>query len=161
MTPRRETPLDAAEIVRELAAHEVAYVMIGGLAVQAHGHVRTTQDADVLPAAGRKNLGRLLAALHELKARPLDSAAHDRPLTLAQLERTDPLVLDSLAGGIDIHRAAPGAAPYHQLRARALVLDVFGVHVAFAGLDDLIAMKRTSRRPVDVGDIAALTAQTP
>lgn len=38
------------------------------------------------------------------------------------------------------------------------MIDVVGVTVAIAGLDDLIAMKRASGRPVDRGDIIALTA---
>jgi hypothetical protein len=65
--------------------------------------------------------------------------------------------LDTDAGGVDVHMTPPGAAPYDRLRARALELDVSGVRLAVAGRDDLIAMKRTSGRPVDRGDIAALT----
>lgn len=159
VTDRRETPLDAARIVRVLGSHEVDYVMIGGLAVQAHGHLRTTQDADVLPASGHLNLERLLAALRELDAHPLGTAP-DRSgaLEMDVLEGRDPLALDSDAGGIDVHRAPPGAPPYAQLRDRALALDIFGVQVRFADRDDLIAMKRAARRPLDLGDIAALTA---
>jgi hypothetical protein len=41
---------------------------------------------------------------------------------------------------------------------RALRLDVAGVTVLVAGLDDLIAMKRASGRPIDRGDIATLTS---
>jgi hypothetical protein len=46
---RREVPLDAARILQGLFAFEVAYTVIGGLAVQAHGHTRTTQDVDLVP----------------------------------------------------------------------------------------------------------------
>lgn len=159
MTARRETALDAARIIEVLAAHDVDYVMIGGLAVQAHGHLRTTQDADVLPAPDADNLARLLSALRELGARPLDPAlARSTTLDAATLQAHDPLALDSDAGGIDVHRAPPGAAPYTELRDRALVVKVFGVEVPFADRDDLIAMKRAARRPLDLGDIAALTA---
>lgn len=159
MTARRETPLDAARIVQVLAAHCVDYVMIGGLAVQAHGHVRTTQDADVLPAPGDRNLDRLVDALRALRARALGSApAESVELDAALLRAHDPLALDSEAGGIDVHLDPPGAPPYAELRERALVIAVFGVEVPFADRDDLIAMKRAARRPLDLGDIAALTA---
>jgi hypothetical protein len=43
----RETPLDAQGILDALSRHAVAYVIVGGLAVQTHGHVRTTVDIDV------------------------------------------------------------------------------------------------------------------
>lgn len=158
MTERRETPLDAVRILTTLAERGVDYVMIGGLAVQAHGHTRTTQHADILPAPHPDNLQRLAAALHELHARTLSPGGPGNEIEARDLEAVDTLALDTDAGGIDVHRAPPGAPPYDKLRARALVVEVAGVAVAFADRDDLIAMKRASRRPIDLGDIAALTA---
>lgn len=61
-------------------------------------------------------------------------------------------------GELRILRDVPGAPAYAALRKRALVIDFAGIPLAIAGLDDLIAMKRASGRPVDVRDIAALTA---
>jgi hypothetical protein len=65
--------------------------------------------------------------------------------------------LDTDAGGVDIHLRPPGAAPYAVLSARALRIEVVGVTVSIAGRDDLVAMKRASGRPVDRGDVLALT----
>src|SRR5262245_33426822 len=67
-----DTPLDAERILRALAEHRVDYVLIGGLAVQTHGHVRTTNDADLIPAPTLANLERLAATLRELGARVLN-----------------------------------------------------------------------------------------
>lgn len=150
---RREIPLDAREILAALARHEVDYVLIGGMAVQAHGHVRTTQDADLFPAPGTVNTRRLTAALTELRARP---AGSDQPAGAVSLAR-GVTALDTDAGGVDVHPSPPGSAPYADVRSRALVLDVVGVRVAVAGLDDLIAMKRAAGRPIDRGDVIALT----
>jgi hypothetical protein len=149
---RRDIPIDAAAILRVLAAHQVDYVVIGGLAVQAHGHPRTTQDLDLVPEPTPENQRRLLAALTELGAREVGGRA-SRPVSIPE---TGVLELDTDAGGIDVHAAPPGAAPYPELRARALVIDL-DVPVAVAGRDDLIAMKRTSGRPIDRSDIIALT----
>ncbi len=52
---------------------------------------------------------------------------------------------------------APGAPPYGELRARAMVVTLGDLELAVAGLDDLIGMKRASARQVDIEDIAALT----
>jgi hypothetical protein len=41
------------------------------------------------------------------------------------------------------------------------VVDLDGLAIAVAGLDDLIAMKRASGRPTDERDIAALLARAP
>lgn len=158
MTPRRDVPLDAAEIIRALARRDVDYLLIGGLAVQAHGHVRTTQDADVLPRPDQENLERLAAALNDLGARPVGAPAPERPVRARDLTATEPAAFDTNAGGIDVHSRPPGADAYAGVRARALVVTVAGVEVPFCGLDDLIAMKLASGRPIDRGDIATLTA---
>ena len=155
---RREIPLDAAEILTALDRHEVDYVLIGGMAVQAHGHVRTTQDADLLPAPEPSNLRRLVAALKELGARPAGMGQPPVGWALEASSFTGGVVaLDTRAGGVDIHGEPLGGARYDQVRARALVLDVAGARVPVAGLDDLIAMKRASGRPIDRGDVLALT----
>lgn len=150
---RREIPIDAAGILSALAAHDVRYIVIGGLAVQAHGHPRTTQDLDLVPEPTPANQARLVAALTALGARPV-GAPLPGPVSIPT---TGVLELDTDAGGVDIHVAPPGAAPYADLRRRALVLELDGGPVAVAGRDDLIAMKRASGRPIDRGDIIALT----
>jgi hypothetical protein len=151
---RREIPLDGRAILRVLAEHSVDYVVIGGVAVQAHGHPRTTQDLDIMPAFDPANLARLREALLELRARPV--GATNASGAALELPADGVLELDTDAGGVDVHLHPPGAARYEQVRARALELDL-GVLVAVAGRDDLIAMKRASGRPIDRGDILALT----
>lgn len=151
---RREIPLDAHAILRVLAEHDVDYVLIGGMAVQAHGHPRTTQDMDVTPNPSPVNLARLRAALIALHARPVGAKGPDGdPLDLSA---NGVLELDTDAGGVDVHTAPPGAAAYDLVRGRALELSL-GTPVAVAGRDDLIAMKRASGGPIDRGDILALT----
>lgn len=61
-------PLDAAELLSALARHEVDCVLIGGAAMQIHGHVRTTQDVDVVAAWTAENMRELAGALDELDA---------------------------------------------------------------------------------------------
>jgi hypothetical protein len=149
---RREIPLDAGVILHALAEHQVDYVVIGGLAMQAHGHPRTTQDLDLVPEPSAANLERLRAGLEALGARPV-GARNPQPIKLPP-EGT--LELDTDAGGVDVHLAPPGAAPYEALRSRALTLEL-ETEVLVAGRDDLIAMKRASGRPIDRSDIIVLT----
>ncbi len=134
------------------------YTIIGGVAVQAHGHRRTTQDLDVIPAPARENLVRLHAALVELLARPRDIPGAATP-TVEQLA-TAAIVppLTTRHGELHVLRDVPGAPAYAELRSRALVVELNGIPLAIAGLDDVIAMKRASGRPADLRDIAVLTA---
>jgi predicted nucleotidyltransferase len=150
-------PLDLRELLATLQRHDVAYTVIGGVAVQVHGHRRTTKDLDIIPAPARDNLERLAAALAELAAHPRDlpggspTAEH-----LASAPVVAPLSTDH--GELQILRDVPGAPSYDDLRSHALVIDFDGIALAIAGLDDLIAMKRAAGRPADRRDIAALTA---
>ena len=81
------------------------------------------------------------------------AAVHPREWTLSLSRRK------TRSGTPRIPKARPpGGAPYGDLRARALVIEVAGVTVAVAGRDDLIAMKRVAGRPIDRGDVIVLTA---
>jgi predicted nucleotidyltransferase len=151
------TALDLSALLATLHRHEVDYTVIGGVAVQVHGHRRTTKDLDIAASPSRENLERLATALAELHAKPRDmrggppTAEH-----LAAAPIVPPLTTDH--GELHILRDVPGAPAYAELRARALVVELDGMAVACAGLDDLIAMKRASGRPGDTRDIAALLA---
>ena len=160
LVTRLEVPLDAGRIFEALAAHAVDYTLIGGLAVQAHGHTRTTQDVDIVPAPDPDNLARLAAALEGLGARRAGrpKSVAGRPLSLDSRSVTS---LDTDAGGVDVHLSPAGAAPYADLRRRALVIEVRGVRIPVASRDDLIAMKRTSGGPIDRGDVRVLTEPRP
>lgn len=150
--------LDARALLATLDRHAVEYTVIGGVAVQVHGHRRTTKDLDLIPAPDEANIARLTSALAELDARPRDMPGAGAPT--AQQLATAAIVppLTTRHGELHILRDVPGAPPYADLRARALVIDLDDLSLAIAGIDDLIAMKRASGRPADLRDIAALTA---
>ncbi len=161
MKPRAAPPADPRRIFEVLARHGVDYVVIGGIAVIAHGHTRNTRDVDLLAAAGRENMKKLASAFRELGARLsgvdahlLDVDVYD-PATLASGAN---FTLETAAGGLDYFADVPGAAPYEELRERALLVELEGVRIPVAGLDDLIRMKTASGRDQDLSDIAALTA---
>jgi hypothetical protein len=153
----RETPLDAERILRALAEHAVDYVIIGGLAVQTHGHVRTTVDIDVLPRPDQSNLARLADALNALDAKILNPGSADLKIDAKMLPRATLWQFATRHGGIDVVHDAPGAPPFEELRNRALEVRLGDLLLSVAGRDDLISMKRASARPVDLEDLAALT----
>lgn len=157
---RREVPLDAFRILEALAEHAVDYVLIGGLAVQAHGHTRTTQDLDLVPSARQANLARLASALEALGARPA-GRPQDPPSRPLALPERGVASLETDAGGVDVHLSPPGAPAYEDLRKRVLVVELRGLQVPVAGRDDLIGMKRASARPIARGDVLALTEPRP
>jgi hypothetical protein len=152
-----DTPLDAERILAALAQHYVDFVIVGGLAVQTHGHVRTTVDIDIFPRPELGNLRRLADALNELEARTLNAGSEGLAIDAAMLPRAILWQFATRHGPVDVLHEAPGAPPYDELRERALEITVGGLELAVASRDDLISMKRASARPVDLEDLAALT----
>jgi hypothetical protein len=152
-----EPSFDAERIFAVLAEHRVDYVVVGGVAVQVHGHVRMTNDLDLIPAPTRANLDRLAAALRELKARVLNPGSENLEIDASMLPRAMLWQLSTELGDIDLLHDAPGAASFDELRSRSLVISLGANEIPIAGRDDLIRMKRAAGRPVDLEDIAALT----
>jgi hypothetical protein len=152
-----QQPLDAERIFAVLDAHKVEYVVIGGIAVQVHGHVRMTNDVDLIPSPTPQNLNRLAIALEELGARVLNSGSEHLGIDAQMLPRATLWQLATPHGDIDVLHDAPGAAPFPQLRERALLITLGDHPIPIASRDDLIKMKRAAGRPVDLADIAALT----
>jgi hypothetical protein len=155
-----ERRLDAAAILRKLAEHGVEFVVVGGVAVQAHGYLRATADLDVVPRQQLLNLSRLGEALADLQAEPW-RARQPIDVTDPQLLKRAPMLplvtrfgrLDLV--NIELTEGAPSS--FDDLRGRALVIELGEVEVAVAGLDDLIRMKRAAGRDQDLADIGALT----
>jgi hypothetical protein len=152
-----DTPLDAERILDALGRHAVDYVIVGGLAVQTHGHVRTTVDIDVYPSSDPANLTRLAEALNELDAQILNPGCERLRIDAMTLPRAALWQFATRHGAIDVLFEAPGAPPYDELRAGALEIELGELKLAIAGRDDLISMKRASARPVDLEDLAVLT----
>lgn len=155
--PEAQAPLDAERILRVLAEHGVEYVLIGGLAVQTHGHVRTTNDADLIPAPNPANLERLAAALRALDARVLNVGHEDTAIDAAMLPRSTIWQFATRDGGVDVMHEVPGGGLYSELSQRAMHVRLGDTDVPVVDLDDLIRMKLARGRPLDLADIAALT----
>lgn len=151
-------PLDAERILEELARHQVDFVLVGGMATQAHGNTRMTNDVDLIPAPDPQNLARLASALRALEAWVLTPGHEGIEIDAAMLPRATIWQLATPYGGVDVLHDAPGAAQYARLRERALVIVLDDLRIQVAGLDDLIRMKLARGRPVDRADVAALTA---
>lgn len=151
------------DLFSALHRHHVEYVLIGGLAVALHGVERTTMDIDVCVVVSPGNLSQLVAAAQELKLTPTLSV----PLSsLTQIEllkewHTQRNLLafalrsPDLAGvTVDVLLFPP--VPPQELCQRALSIDVAGVPVRLAHIDDLIALKQHAGRPIDLSDIEHL-----
>lgn len=151
-------------IIEALNGAGVRYLVVGGLAVVAHGHVRFTADIDLILDFDDDNLPRAMevfaglgfrprapVALHEFADAETRQAwiddkgmtvfslfSDDHPMTEVDLFVTDPIGFDDAYEG----RVAMEVAP--------------GVEATFVALDDLLRMKRSAGRPQDLVDVERL-----
>ena len=157
--PAPDRVFSAEAILRVLGRHGVEFVVIGGIAVQAHGYIRTTRDLDIIVRPTVENASRLSEALVDLHAE-LRAPGTIRLTDPHALRRAPLIPVLTSAGPLDLvnieHVAGPPRS-YDALRAAALLVELNGEEVAVAGLSDLIRMKRAAGRDHDLADIEALT----
>jgi hypothetical protein len=151
--------LDVSGLLVRLASADVDFVVLGGVAVIAHGYVRNTEDLDISYASDADNLEALGGVLLDLGAR-LRAIDEDIPFIpdARTLRRTQILTLDTPLGGLDLLANPDGSPGHAALKANAERIDFDGFEVRIAGIEDLLAMKRAAGRPKDRPDIEALVA---
>jgi hypothetical protein len=138
----------------------VAFVGIGGAALQSYDQTHRTDDIDVTPEHSEGNLGRLTTALNALDCKLVIDPADDSQdvrLPAGYTHRPKPGPLQRLEpadqhGKLDI-TFHPSGFPtgYAQLRVRATPHEVAqtSVTVRVAALEDVEHSKRTADRPKD------------
>jgi len=151
-------------VVRALNEAQVRFLVVGGLAVIAHGFVRFTADIDLVLDPDPAALGRAIAALSDLGYRPrapVPFAQFADPHARAAWVKDKGLAVfsvfspDHAATEIDLFVEPP--FDFGAVYARARRFEVGpGAVATFVGLADLIEMKRRVGRPQDLQDVAGL-----
>jgi hypothetical protein len=151
-------------IVRALNTAEVEYLIVGGLAVNAHGYERLTQDVDLVIRLTPQNIIRGLRALGEIGYR--------MPIPIAPEEFADASNREVwrkeknmavLRLWSDLHRRTPVdifvyepfqfAEEYPAAKWEEIEPDL---KVPIVRCETLIALKRLAGRPQDLADVAEL-----
>lgn len=150
---------DFAGIVGVFADLGVEAIIIGGLAAQAHGAARLTQDVDFLYRRTPDNIDRLTTALaphipYPRGAPPGLPFRFDSRTIRAGLNFT----LTTTIGDVDLLGEMAGGGTYEQVVPHSIELPIFGRQVLVLGLEALIRAKRAAGRPKDFEAIAELEA---
>jgi predicted nucleotidyltransferase len=149
--------IDFPKLLWLLTEHEVAFIIIGGVAAVIHGSSRLTQDLDVVYHRSPQNLTRLVQALAE-QSPYLRGAPPGLPFqwSVATLRMGLNFTLETSVGPLDLLGEVTGGGSYEDLLEHTIEVEVFGVRCRCLNLPALIRTKRAAGRPKDLEAIAEL-----
>ena|SRR5438034_7820521 len=140
---------DFVEMLSELFAANVDFIVVGAHALAAHGVPRATGDLDIWVRPSPDNAQRVLEALGRFGAPLFD-------LTVADLCRSDTVFqIGQPPARIDILSGISGV-DFDEAWAKRMTVSIGGLDVALLSRDDFIANKRAAGRAKDLADLALL-----
>ncbi|HEV7769784.1 MAG TPA: nucleotidyl transferase AbiEii/AbiGii toxin family protein [Solirubrobacterales bacterium] len=148
------------EILRRLVDAGAEFVLVGGLALGAHGVVRGTKDVDVVVAQEDENLKRIaeVAVAAGGRVQRGEALLGSAFSIAAAIASGDQVAIETDLGRLDIVQGLEGVPNYDELRSRATEAEVFGVSVAVCSVEDLRTMKEAAGRSRDIADLEDLDA---
>jgi hypothetical protein len=152
-----------AELLQSLTDEKVQFVLVGGLAVQLHGFLRSTFDIDLVLAMDDENLSRFIDVAKRFGLMPVIPVPIESLRNASQIDqwhREKGMLAFALrepqAGGSVVDVLVRPDVPFEKLMLDAVSGELFGRQVRIASIDNLLLMKRIANRPKDLLDIAAL-----
>lgn len=125
-------------------------MLIGGVAVIAHGHVRTTDDIDVTTSGRGVTPGQILslAAPYDIQPRIHDAAAF--------AQRTQVLLLVHRPSGVTIDLSLAWLPFEEEALERQMLVRLRDIDLRVCDPEDLIVYKLVAARPIDLEDARQL-----
>lgn len=147
------------KLLRRLADAKVEFILVGGLAANAHGSARVTTDVEVSYGRSPANLERLVKALAPIRPY-LRGAPTGLPFewSAATLRAGLNFSLTTTDGHLDLLGEIVGGGTYEELVPHSTVEHAFGRDIRVLGLAALIRAKRAAGRPKDLEVVAELEA---
>jgi hypothetical protein len=140
---------DFKDLLRSLNSKSVKYLLIGGYAVILHGHLRLTNDLDVVVADDEENIKRCLDALQDFGfgESSISAALFAEPKSVVRMG-VEPIKIEILnyLEGVDFGEA------YERRDIRSAE----DIHINLISLDDLLVNKRAVGRDKDLLDVKEL-----
>ena len=149
--------IDFPKLLRLLTEHDVAFIIIGGVAAVIHGSSRLTQDLDVVYQRSPQNLTRLVQALAE-QSPYLRGVPPGLPFqwSVATLRMGLNFTLDTSLGDVDVIGEAAGRGTYDELLPDSFEVSAVGRRFLCVQLERLIQLKRAAGRAKDLLAVAEL-----
>lgn len=142
--------IDLEKAITSLAAHNVEYVIVGGVAITLHSSGYITRDLDFCYSRSKTNIARLFAALA-----PFEPSPRNWPEGLpfifdeSTLRNGTNFTFDTTIGAIDLLGEVKGIGDYADAIENSVKYQIYGCEVRAFTLDALITSKTAADRPKD------------
>ncbi len=142
--------IDLEKAITSLAANNVDYIIVGGVAISLHSSGYITQDLDLCYSRSKENIHRLVTALS-----PFDPMPRNWPEGLpfifdeSTLRNGTNFTFDTSIGAIDLLGEVKGIGDYTDALTNCVEFTVYGTRIKAFNLEALIDSKTAAGRPKD------------
>lgn len=150
------------DILREFQKHKIQYMVIGGIAVNLHGALRSTADLDILLEMSEDNLKRFLAILKNnnyLSKQPVDFvqiADKKNRKYLVEKKNLKAVNFYKKKGFEEVDVIIDAAVTFKEAKKDIIWVRSGNLKMPLLSIDGLIKMKKRAGRNIDKLDIDAL-----
>ncbi len=145
-------PLHFKDFIIELNRHQVEYMLIGGYALGAYGHIRATSDLDIYINATEQNATKMVNACTAYGI-PVESIQKEMFLVQKMIGIGEPPLRIEILKKLD-------AIDFRYAFQRVKKVDIDGISINLIDLDDLILLKTAAvkgrNRSRDIEDLSFL-----
>ncbi|MBI2794860.1 MAG: nucleotidyl transferase AbiEii/AbiGii toxin family protein [Ignavibacteria bacterium] len=152
------------DIVGALTTTNTKFIVVGGVAVVAHGYLRYTGDIDLVIGLDSDNIHHALNVLRSLGYKPSIPITEEQFADASQreewIQQKGMKVLNFVSdfyqhSPVDIFVYEP--FPFEEELQQAMMVDLSaGIRIPFVSLRTLIRMKQEAGRQIDLDDISHL-----
>ncbi len=156
--------LQYGDVYKALNKAKVRYAVAGGVAVAAHGYLRTTADLDLIIALRDDNIGKMFDALYKIGYRPKVPVTKEQLKNKKQREqwkKEKNMIVFSFFHLKDhfklIDMFVYEPFPFSEISRKMIKVKVQGITIPIISLAHLKILKQRAGRPKDLIDLANLS----
>lgn len=138
-------------ILKSLVESDVEFVIVGGVAITAHGSAYLTQDLDFCYLRTTENLEKIVNALSRFSPR-FRGFPENLPFVfdLSTLRNGTNFTFTTQIGDVDLLGEVAGVGNYQEVLANSEYKELYGFEIKVLSIEGLISAKRAAGRTKDL-----------
>lgn len=142
--------VDLEKAITSLAANDVDFVIVGGVAITLHASGYITRDLDFCYSRDKENINRLVRSLAPFEPKPRNWP-EGLPFVFDEgtIRNGTNFTFETSIGDIDMFGEVKGIGTYREALTDSVEYEIYGVKVRAFTLNALIKSKTAADRPKD------------